>query len=75
MITAAMVATAVTTAGMAAFAVLMIVMIAPDIRIKGKLTCKKGVHCIIARAADAAVKLNTGLGKRHLRAAANAAAD
>ena len=68
-------AAAMLTAGVAALAVGMVVMITADVGIVCKRACQQGVHRCVRFAADAAVELDTGLRQRHLGAAADTAAD
>ena len=59
----------------AAMAVAVFVVTAGYIRIEGKGIGQKGVHRRVRISAYAAVKADAGLLKRHLRAAADTAAD
>lgn len=64
-----------TDAGVSFFAVLVIVMIASDFGIEVQFIGKQCIDSLITRATDTAVKLNTDIGKCHLRTASDAAAD
>lgn len=68
-------AAAMLTAGVAALAVGVVVMITADIGIVCKRACQQGFHRCVRFAADAAVELNARFRQRHLSAAADAAAD
>ena len=69
-----MAAAAMITAGMF-FTVVMLVMIAPGIGVKIQLTCQERCYRLVRVAGNTAVQSDARLGQRHLRAAANAAAD
>ena len=56
-------------------AVLVIVVVTVYIGVEVQLTGDQGVHRVIRAALHAAVELDAGLLERHLRTAANAAAD
>ena len=69
---------AMTTAAVAAAAVtftVMIVMIAFYIGVKPQVVCKEIFHSGIGITETAAVEADAGLGQRHLRTAADAAAE
>ena len=70
-----MTAAPVVAAGVPFSAVLVIVMIALDVRIVSETTCKQGFNCLVARAADTAEEPDARLGKSHLRTASDATAD
>ena len=65
-------AASVITAGMT---LAVTVVTAHDIRIVVQLTGEEGRNCFICTACDTAVQLNASLIERHLRTAADAAAD
>jgi len=67
-------ATAAFTAGVI-LAVMMVVVVTFGIWIIRKVPCNKTLYCLVCISVDAAIELNACLGKRHLRATANAAAD
>ena len=54
---------------------MLAVVIAGGVRIKGKRSLKKCFHSLISRTGDAGVELNACFGKGCARAAADAAAD
>ena len=56
-------------------AVMMVMVVTFGIGIISKVTCDKALYCLVCISVDTAIELNTGLGKCHLCAAANAAAD
>lgn len=72
---AVMACAAVTAAVVAALAVLMVMMIASDIGIVFEIAGKQCLDCCVTGSDNAAVKFDTCLGKRHLGAAADTAAD
>ena len=56
-------------------AVMMVMVVTFGIGIISKVPCNKALYRFVCISVDPAVELNTGLGKCHLCAAANAAAD
>jgi len=67
-------ATAVFTASVI-LVVMMVMVVAFGIGIISKVPCNKALYRLVCISVDTAIELNTGLGKCHLCAAANAAAD
>ena len=67
-------ATAMFTASVV-LAVMMVMVVAFGIGIISKVSCNKALYRLVRISADAAIERNACLGKRHLCAAANAAAD
>jgi len=72
--TVVLAATAVFTASVP-FTVMMVMVVAFGIGIISKVPCNKALYRLVSISCDTAIELNAGLGKCHLRAAANAAAD
>ena len=72
--TAAMAAAAV-IAAVVTLTVVVVMMVAADIGIEGQLTCQKSFYSGICIAGYAAKKLDACCCQRHLRAAADSAAD
>ena len=70
-----MTAAPVVATGVPFSAVLVIVMIALNIRIVSKLTCKKCFNGLVARSADTTKELDTRFCKSHLSSATDATAD
>ena len=56
-------------------AVVLIVMIASHVRIKHEIAGKQSIDRIVTESADSAKQFDSLLGKRRLRASADAAAD
>ena len=56
-------------------AVMMVMVVAFGIGIISKVTCSKALYRLVCISCDTAIELDTCLGKCHLCAAANAAAD
>lgn len=71
----AMMPASVFSAGMTAFAMLMVMMIAADIGVIAKVTGKQCIYCCIRFAGDSAVELDARFCQSDLCAAADAAAD
>ena len=67
-------ATAVFTASVI-LTVMMVMVVAFGIGIISKIPCNKALYCLVSISVDTAIELNACLGKRHLCATANAAAD
>ena len=63
------------TAAVLTVTMLMVVMVAANIGIISQPVCQEGLDRLVRIAPDAAVKPDTGIGKGHLSAAADAAAD
>ena len=74
-VTAIVRAASVVTAGMLTFAVLVIVVVALDVRIIAEIVRKIRLDRCIARTADTAVELDARLRKSHLCATADTSAD
>ena len=72
---AAMLAAAVVTAGVAGFAVRVVMVVTVNIGIVAQISAEQRVHRRVSLPADAAVELDTRLGQCRLRAAADAAAN
>lgn len=72
---AAVMAASVFVAGVAALAVLVVVMAATNVGVIAERAREQRVDRLIRFAADAAVELNARFRQRHLSAAADAAAD
>ena len=68
-------AAAVISTIMTPIAVLMIVVVALDVRIIAEIVRKKRLDCCVARTADTSIELDTRIGKCHLRTASDATAD
>ena len=68
-------AAAAVVAAVMTFAVFMVMMVAADVGIESQLTCKQSFHSGICTAGYTAEKLNACCCQRHLRAAADSAAD
>ena len=62
-------------AGVPFSAVLVIVMIALNVRIVSKFTCKKRFNGLVTKSADTTKELDTCIGKCHLCATADTSAD
>ena len=75
MTAAVMRSAAVTTAGVSFFTMFVVVMITSDLGIEIQFICKQSIYCIVARAADTAVKPNACTCKCHLSTTANSAAN
>ena len=72
---AAVMTASVFAAGVAALAVLMVVVAAMNVGVIAEVAREQRVDRLIRFAADAAVELNARFRQRHLSAAADAAAD
>ena len=70
-----MTAATVVAAGVPFSAVLVIVMIALNVRIVSKLTCKQCFNSRIARFADTTIELDARFCKSHLSSASDATAN
>ena len=70
-----MTAAPVVSTGVPFSAVLVIVMIALNVRIVSKLTCKKCFNGLVAKSADTTKELDTRFCKSHLSSATDATAD
>jgi len=57
------------------FAVMMVMVVAFGVGIISKVTCSKALYRLVCISCNTAIELDTCLGKCHLCAAANAAAD
>jgi len=68
-------AAAVSSTIMTPIAVLMVVMVALDVRIIAEIMRKKCLDCCVTRTADTAVELDARIGKCHLCATADTSAD
>ena len=55
--------------------VLVIVVVALDVRIIAEIVRKKRLNCCVARTADTSIELDTRIGKCHLRTASDTTAD
>ena len=66
---------AVVAAGVAALAVLVVVMVAVNVGVVAEIADKQRGNCRVRLTADAAAELDTRLSQRRLRAAADAAAE
>ena len=70
-----MTAAPVVAAGVPFSAVLVIVMIALNVRIVSKFTCKKRFNGLVTKSADTTKELDTRLCKSHFSSATDATAD
>ena len=72
---ATMTAAAVISTIMTPIAVLMVVVVALDVRVIAEIIRKIRLDRCIARTADTSIELDTRIGKCHLRTASDATAD
>ena len=75
MTTAVMRATTVVSTIMTPIAVLMVVVVALDVRIIAEIVRKKRLYCCVASSADTSIELDARIGKCHLRTASDTTAD
>ena len=75
MTTAVMRAATVISTIMTPIAVLVVMVVAPDIGVIAEIVRKKRLYCCVASSADTAVELDARIGKCHLRTASDATAD
>jgi hypothetical protein len=68
-------ATAVISTIMTPIAVLMVVVVALNVRVIAEIVRKKRLYCCVARTADTSIEPDTRIGKCHLRTASDATAD
>ena len=68
-------AAAVISTIMTPLAVLMVVVVALDVRVIAEIVRKKRLYRCVASSADTSIKLDSRIGKCHLRTASDATAD
>ena len=68
-------AAAVISTIMIPIAVLMVVVVALDVRVIAEIVRKKRLYCCVASSADTSIELDTRIGKCHLRTASDTTAD
>ena len=68
-------AAAVISTIMTPIAVLMVVVVALDVRVIAEIVRKKRLDCCVASSADTSIELDTRIGKCHLRTASDTTAD
>ena len=68
-------AAAVISTIMTPIAVLMVVVVALDVRVIAEIVRKKRLYCCVASSTDTSIELDTHIGKCHLRTASDATAD
>ncbi len=68
-------AAAVLSTIMTPIAMLMVVVVALDVRVIAEIVRKKRLYRCVASSADTSIELDTRIGKCHLRTASDATAD